>query len=100
MPNLRGASPVGRGVGGRAYAARAISRGKPNRRNQGRGRIPSTTRVDSNLGRDAVGLQLRNGAWYPRSTGKFTSARDGRWKHESDGLTGSRGGGGGFPVRR
>ena len=44
MLNLRGASPVGRGVGGRAYAARAISRGKPNRRNQGRGEFPSTTR--------------------------------------------------------
>ena len=26
VPNLRGASPVGRGVRGRAYAARAISR--------------------------------------------------------------------------
>ena len=27
MPNLRGASPVGRGVGGRSYAARAIGSG-------------------------------------------------------------------------
>ena len=97
MPNLRGTSLVGRGVGGRAYAARAISRGKPNRRNQGRGGIPSRTRVDSSLGRDAMGLQPRNGAWYPRSMDKFTSARDGRWKHESDGLTRSRGG---LPVRR
>ena len=25
MPNLRGASPVGRGDGGRSYAARAVS---------------------------------------------------------------------------
>ena len=56
MPNLRGASPVGRGVGGREYAARAISRGKPNRRNQGCGGIPSTTRVDSNLGQGRRGM--------------------------------------------
>ena len=29
MPNLRGASPVGRDDGGRSYAARADDKGKP-----------------------------------------------------------------------
>ena len=32
MPNLRGASPVGRVVGGRSYAARSDSREEPSRR--------------------------------------------------------------------
>ena len=44
MPNLRGASPVGRGVGDRAYAACAFNRGKSNRRSQGRGKLPNSMR--------------------------------------------------------
>ena len=42
MPNLRGASPVGRGDGGRSYVARAVGRGgggggKPGRRSSSGG---------------------------------------------------------------
>ena len=37
MPNLRGASPVGRDDGDVSYAARSISSGKLNWRRRGRG---------------------------------------------------------------
>ena len=37
MPNLRGASPVGREEGGRSYTAQTISRRWPSRRRRGCG---------------------------------------------------------------
>ena len=59
MPNMRGASPVGLGVGDRAYTPQAFNRGKSNRRSQGRGELTSSTREGggSSLGRVAGGLQ-------------------------------------------
>ena len=39
MPNLRGASPVGRGEGGRSYVARTVSRDEPSRQGLGRSGI-------------------------------------------------------------
>ena len=92
MPNLRGASPVGRGIGDRAYAAHAISRGKLNRRNQGRGKIPSTTRVGSNLGRFAVGCsrEMGLGTQVPRVSSRARKMADGNTSPM--GLPGARGG--------
>ena len=42
MPNLRGASPVSFDGQGRLYAALMVSRGRPNRRRHGRGKILNT----------------------------------------------------------
>ena len=35
MPNLRGASPVGRGDGGRSYVAQTVGRNGPNLQHRG-----------------------------------------------------------------
>ena len=96
MPNLRGASPVGCGIGDRAYAARAISRGKLNRRNQGCGKIPSTTRV-------GCSREMGLGTQVPRVSSRARKMADGNTSPM--GLPGAEGGGGGggglkFPVRR
>ena len=72
MPNLRGASPVGRDDGGRSYAAWAVGRGRPGRHHDGvldtmaeclKGLDALTRRTSKRVvqvGREAQSIRARN----------------------------------------
>ena len=82
MPNLRGASPVGRGKGGRSYAARTVSRDEPSRQDRGRSEIPSTNREDSNLGRRCRRIGREKMGPVSKIHGQITRAWSGNTRHK------------------
>ena len=92
MPNLRGASPVGRDVRGRSYATHTISRGnKPKWRR--RGMVESSMREGSRGGRGGA----RDEGW---SMGRMRRSRDKRDDSRADGVSAGRPGEEGKPGWR
>ena len=82
MPNLRGVSPVGRGVRSRSYAARSNSRDEPSRQGRGRSGIPSTNRENSNLGRRCSRTAREKMGLVSKIHGQVMSVWSGNTRHK------------------